>query len=130
MNRTALVYLSEGEDFVKVNETVEFKPGEDSVPVMIEIIDDDVLEDSELFDLILENPDKATVTMPEKAKVTIKDQGDQEPSETGSECHTAIAKISRQSYFPFFLYVQNLEYRSNTCFTLFRRLTESLLSKS
>ena len=59
-----------------MNETVRFEPGEDKRPVTVVIVDDakkPLFENKEVFDLTLSNPDKSTITMPEKAKIVIDD---------------------------------------------------------
>lgn len=62
-----------GEDFVETNLTLEFLPGERRKTVTLSILDDLLLDDGEMFNVILTTPDPEVTTARDNVTVTILD---------------------------------------------------------
>lgn len=62
-----------GEDFVGTNLTLEFLPGERRKTVTLSILDDLLLDDGEMFNVILTTPDPEVTTARDNVTVTILD---------------------------------------------------------
>lgn len=62
-----------GEDFVGTNLTLEFLPGERRKTVTLSILDDLLLDDGEMFNVILTTPDPEVTTARDNVTVTIVD---------------------------------------------------------
>lgn len=129
-------YITEGEDFAKVEATVKFKPGEDKRPLTVVIIDDDespVLEKKEVFDLILTDPDKTIITMPEKAKIIIDDT--QQDKDAPLDKNVATGKLSCHLLSEcsclniFISFFQSRKSLSNSFYMRLRRISVLLTSK-
>lgn len=62
-----------GEDFVGTNLTLEFLPGERRKTVTLSILDDLLLDNGEMFNVILTTPDPEVTTARDNVTVTIVD---------------------------------------------------------
>ncbi|XP_022247976.1 extracellular matrix protein 3-like, partial [Limulus polyphemus] len=79
--KTKNVTAKEGEDFGKhYAKQVQFSPGQTEAYWRLRILNDSLFEDSEEFEILLQEPVMAAIEYPDKATVTILDKEDGEES--------------------------------------------------